>query len=326
MRIAVYDATRGETPFYERWESEHPDWELSIFERAPRVEDFEDAAVDALSVSGGAVDAEIIRAAKAAGCRYVCTRSIGFDNIDLDATRAAGMKAANIAYSPHSVAEYAVLLMLMVSRNSRQMMRKFDAQDFRADNLEGQELHGKTVGIVGAGSIGLTVARCLSGFGCEILAVDPYPREDIGNLLTYVELDELLERSDIVSLHAALTEENRHVIGAESIARMKPAAIVINCARGPLVDSQALADALVSGHLGGAGLDVLEGEEGLYFQDHSAAPINHAALAQLRSMPNVVLSPHLAYLTREVVEQTVERGLGNVLAFHEGRPVAGELC
>lgn len=326
MRIAVYDANRGEFPFYQRWEDNHPGWSLTVYEREPRVEDFTGVSVEAISVSGGKVDAEIVEAANAAGCRSICTRSIGYDNIDLNAVRRAGMKSANISYSSYSVAEYAVLLMLMVLRKSRQMLRRFDSQDFRADHLEGQELHGKTVGIIGAGSIGMTVARCLSGFGCTVLASDPYPRDGVADLVTFVDLDELLRRSDIITLHAALTAENYHLIDAAAIAKMKPGAIVINCARGPLVDSSALVDALVRGTLGGAGLDVLEGEEGLFFRDCSAGPIDHREFAQLRSLPNVVMSSHLAYLTREVVEQTVERGLGAIVDFAEGRPVPGELC
>ncbi|QOX81573.1 lactate dehydrogenase [Nanchangia anserum] len=217
-------------------------------------------------------------------------------------------------------------MMLMVLRKIRPMLRRFDAQDFRTDGLEGGELAGRTVGIIGAGNIGATLARCLSGFGCEILATDPYPRPDLDTIVTYVDLDELLRRSDVVTIHMALSEQTRHLIDRDALAQMKPDAILINCARGPMVDTAALVDALAEGRLAGAGLDVVEGEEAFSYRDLPTHIVDDVAFARLRAMPNVVVTSHMAYLTREVVRETVQRGFGHALMFAAGEDVPFEIA
>ncbi|HML47843.1 MAG TPA: NAD(P)-dependent oxidoreductase, partial [Clostridia bacterium] len=218
----------------------------------------------AISVNHKApVDARLIRALQGRGVKYLSSRSVGLDHIDGDAAKMAGILVESVAYSPESVAEYTIMLMLMALRNAGSILRRARSCDFRLEEKRAPELRDMTVGVVGTGRIGKAVIERLSGFGCAILAYDPHPNANAA----YVDLDELLRRSDLVTLHLPLTAATRHLLDRARIARMRRGAILVNTARGALVDGLALTDALERGGIAGVALDVVEGEEGWFYRD-----------------------------------------------------------
>jgi D-specific alpha-keto acid dehydrogenase len=251
----------------------------------------------------------VLRALGRTGVAYISTRSIGRDHIDVDYANRVGLSVGNTAYPPDSVADYTVMLMLMAIRNARSTVRRTDVHDYRLHEVRGKELRDLTVGVVGTGRIGTSVVDRLRGFGCRILAHD--------SRLT-LDLDELLRLSDIVTLHAPLTPDTHHLLDRRRIERMRDGAFVINTGRGPLLDTEALVTALESGRLGGAALDVVEGEEGIFYADRRNRPIDNKTLLRLHELPNVLISPHTAYYTDHALRDTVENSLTNCLAFESG--------
>ncbi|MEU5691690.1 NAD(P)-dependent oxidoreductase [Actinosynnema sp. NPDC020468] len=256
-----------------------------------------------------------LRALARVGVEYLSTRSIGFNHLDVAYAESVGIAVGNVAYSPQSVADYTVMLMLMAVRNAKTTIRRADVHDYRLNDVRGRELRDLTVGIVGTGRIGSAVVDRLWGFGCRVLAYDNRPR----NSADYVPLDELAQLSDIVSLHVPLDAGTRHLLGRERLARLKDGAIVVNTARGGLVDTGALVEELESGRLGGAALDVLEGEEGIFYSDFRDEPVGNALLARLQRMPNVLISPHTAYYTDHALSDTVANSLINCVNFESGQ-------
>jgi D-specific alpha-keto acid dehydrogenase len=204
-----------------------------------------------------------------------------------------------------------LMLMLMAVRHAKSIILRAEDNDYRLHEIRGKELRDLTVGVVGTGRIGEAVIERLRGFGCRILAHDSHQKSSI----TYVPLDELLERSDIVTLHTPLTPETHHLLDDHRIARMKPGAFVINTGRGSLIDSEALVAALESGRSAGVALDVLEGEEGIFYADCRNRPIESDLLLRLQKLPNVIISPHTAYYTDHALSDTVENSLLNCLKF-----------
>ncbi|MBR4423314.1 MAG: D-lactate dehydrogenase VanH-A, partial [Mailhella sp.] len=252
------------------------------------------------------------------GVRYLLCRSICYDHVDLEEAARLGMRVANVSYPPSGVAGYAVMLMLMACRNITGLLRQADMQDFTLRGKIGLDLAACTVGVIGTGQIGATVIRALSGFGCRILACDPRRNPSVEGLAEYVGLDRLLAGSDIVTLHTNATADNHHLLNARTFACMKKGAIIINTARGKLIDTQALIGALESGQVGYAALDVLENEEGLYYCDRRGEVIANREMAVLRSFPNVILSPHTAFYTQSAVEHMVRYCFVNAAGFAGG--------
>ncbi|MFD5899467.1 D-isomer specific 2-hydroxyacid dehydrogenase family protein [Streptomyces sp. NPDC060366] len=246
-----------------------------------------------------------------AGVKYVSTRSIGYNHIDVEYAAGVGIRVENVAYSPDSVADYTLMLMLMAVRNAKSTVRRADMHDYRLNDVRGRELRDLTVGVIGTGRIGTAVMERLRGFGCRTLAHD----KQRGTAATYVPLDELLRVSDIVTLHAPLDADTHHLLNRQRIERMKHGAFVINTGRGQLLDTQALVQALESGRLGGAALDVLEGEEGIFYADRRDEPIESKSLLRLQEMPNALISPHTAYYTDHALSDTVENSITNCLEF-----------
>ena len=256
-----------------------------------------------------------LRALSRAGVTYISTRSIGYNHIDLGYAESVGVSVENVAYSPDSVADYTLMLMLMAVRHVKSMIRRTEVHDYRLHEVRGKELRDLTVGVIGTGRIGAAVIDRLRGFGCRILAFDSRPALDAD----YLPLDELLQRSDIVTLHAPLTPETHHLLNRRRIERMKPGAYIINTGRGSLIDTEALISALDSGRLGGAALDVLEEEEGIFYADRRNKPIESTLFLRLQRLPNVVISPHTAYYTDHALSDTVENSLINCLRFESGK-------
>jgi D-specific alpha-keto acid dehydrogenase len=248
-----------------------------------------------------------------AGVRYISTRSIGYNHIDVNYARHVGITVGNVDYSPDSVADYTLMLMLMAVRNAKSSIRRTDTHDYRLNDVRGKELRDLTIGVIGTGRIGTAVMDRLRGFGCRTLAHDDRPETPA----RYVPLDELLRHSDIVTLHAPLNADTHHLLNRQRIEQMRHGAFIINTGRGALLDTEALIPALESGKLGGAALDVLEGEEGIFYADCRNIPIENESLLRLQRLPNVLISPHTAYYTDHALSDTVENTIINCLAFEK---------
>jgi len=235
------------------------------------------------------------------GVKYFTTRSIGYDFVNLQKVKELGMRLSNVSYPPSGVANYAIMMMLMCLRRMPYIMKTADVQDFTLRGKIGKDISGCTVGVIGTGRIGATVIRHLSGFGCRLLAYDLYPNEEVKKYAEYVSLDELYAQCDVITLHAPATDANYHMISDNAIAKMKDGVCIVNTARGQLIDTDALIRGLYSKKIGSAALDVMEKENGLYYFDRKADLIDNTQMAVLRSFPNVILSPHTAFYTEEVV-------------------------
>ncbi|NUT18031.1 MAG: lactate dehydrogenase [Hamadaea sp.] len=252
-----------------------------------------------------------LRALRLAGVAYISTRSIGQDHIDVAYAESLGLTVEGIAYSPDSVADYTVMVTLMVLRQAKAMIRRVGLHDYRLGDVRGRELRDLTVGVVGTGRIGGAVIDRLAGFGSRVLTHDRNPRAGAD----HVSLDDLVRQSDIVTLHTPLTAETRHLLDRRRIGLMRPGAILVNTGRGGLVDTEALLAALEDGMLGGAALDVLEGEEGVFYADFRHRPVPNRALLRLQQLPNVLVSPHTAYFTDHALRDAVENSLMNCVNF-----------
>ena len=283
------------------------------------------AGYDALSIITNPMPPERLVRLHELGVRHIATRSIGYDHIDVPAAHGLGMRVGHAAYPPEGVANYTIMLMMMAARKVKFIARAAVAQDFELRGKIGLDISSATVGVVGTGRIGATVVRHLQGFGCRVLAYDPYPRDDLAGLADYLGLDELLAQSDIVTLHAPGLPENHHMIDAAAIARMRPGAVLVNAARGSLVDTSALLDALESGHLGGAALDTIENEANLYYRDLTRETLPNRDRAALMALPNVVVTPHMAFYTQVDVQQMVATSCSALLAFSRGEDTPYEV-
>lgn len=253
----------------------------------------------------------ILLALSQAGVKYISTRSIGYNHINVKCAESVGISVENVAYSPDSVADYTLMLMLMAVRNAKSIISRADIHDFRLHDVRGKELRDMIIGVIGTGRIGAAVIDRLQGFGCHILAYDHRPMTPAD----YVPLDELLQQSDIVTLHTPLNTDTNHLLNRQRIEQMKQGAFIINTGRGSLLDTEALIPALESGKLGGAALDVLEGEEGVFYFDYRKKPIESKLLLRLQKLPNVLITPHTAYYTERALSDTVENTIINCLKF-----------
>jgi len=230
------------------------------------------------------------------------------------------------AYSPYAVAEHTIALILTLNRKTHRAYARVREGNFALEGLLGFDLHGRTAGVVGTGKIGTIVARILRGFGCDLIAFDVAPNEECVSMgVRYVTLQELWSRSDIITLHAPLTERTRHILDAAAIAGMKPGVMIVNTGRGSLVDTAALIEGLKRGQVGYLGLDVYEEEEAIFFQDLSSDVIQDDVFARLLTFPNVVVTAHQAFFTREALRAISETTLDNVSAFEDGRRSGNEL-
>lgn len=273
------------------------------------------------------LDAEVLKRLQAGGTRLIALRCAGFNNVDLAAAAALGLRVIRVpAYSPYSVAEHTVGLMLTLNRKFHKAYNRVREGNFSLEGLLGFDFHGRTVGIVGTGKIGECTARILVGFGCRLLAYDPYPNDAVKRLGgEYVELPRLLGESDIVTLHCPLTPQSHHLIDSERLKLMKSGAMLINTGRGALVDTKAVVHALKSGKLGALGIDVYEEEAELFFEDHSSHAILDDVFSRLLTFPNVVVTGHQAFFTRDALSSIAEQTIAGITAFETGTPLVNEV-
>ena len=269
-------------------------------------------------------DAAALEVLAAGGVRLLALRSAGFNHVDLPAAQRLGLAVGRVpAYSPEAVAEHAVALILTLNRHTHRAFNRVREGNFALEGLLGFDLHGKTVGIVGTGQIGLAFARIMAGFGCRLLGHDPQENPECLKLgLRYRPLDDLLAESDVVSLHCPLTPGTRHLMNAERLARMKRGAMLVNTSRGAILDTGAVIRALKSGHLGHLALDVYEEEEKLFFEDLSGTVIEDDVFARLLTFPNVLITGHQGFFTEEALRAIAETTMANVDSFAgSGKPL-----
>lgn len=329
MKIAVFD-----THSYDRESLESANLqfrhELSFFETRLTA----DTAALAqgfpavCSFVNDALDERALQALHAGGTRLIALRSAGYNHVDIAAAARLGLTVVRVPeYSPYAVAEHAVCLVLALNRKIHRAHDRVREWNFSLEGLVGFDLHGKTVGIVGTGRIGQVATRIFRGFGCRVLAFDFKPDPSLVSELgvRYVDLPTLYRESDIISLHVPLTPGTRHMIDADALRSMKRGVTLVNTGRGALIDSRALVDALKTGQLGAAGLDVYEEEEGIFFQDLSNVVLQDDVLARLLTFPNVLITSHQAFLTREALANIAQTTLENVSTFERGEKLANEV-
>lgn len=270
------------------------------------------------------LDQETIEQLYEVGVRVIGMRCAGYNNVDFEAAYGKIHIVRVPAYSPYAVAEYAMGVLLMLNRKLHRAYNRTREFNFSLNGLTGFDLHGKTVGVVGTGKIGRVFLTICRGFGMEVLAYDPYPVPDAD--FSYTDLRTLCESSDVISLHCPLTKESYHLIDRKSIDWMKEGAVLINTSRGALIDSEELIAALKCGKISAAGLDVYEEESELFYEDFSNTIVQDDVLARLLSLPNVLITSHQAFLTKEALCNIADVTLGNLADYFAGRPLPNEIC
>lgn len=274
------------------------------------------------------IDAQVTAALKHGGVKLIALRCAGYNNLDLKAAY-GNLHAVRVpAYSPNAVAEHAVAMMLTLNRKTHKAYYRTKEANFSINGLLGFDMRGKTAGIIGTGKIGREAAKILKGFGMEIIAYDAYPdRKFAKNYgIKYVNLNRLYRDSDIITLHCPLSRETFHMINAAAIKTMKKGVMIINTGRGSLIDTKALINGLKNGKVGYAGLDVYEEEDKYFFEDFSSKVIGDDTLARLLTFPNVLVTSHQAFFTKEAVTNIAETTLGNIKEYFEKGTLINEVC
>jgi D-lactate dehydrogenase len=324
MRIVVTSAKPHDVEFLAA-ANERAGHELTFLE--PRL------TLETVSLAGGfeavcpfvndQLDRPVLERLAEGGTRLLTLRSAGYNHVDVPAAVELGMTVAHVpAYSPYAVAEHAVGMILALNRKLHRAYARVREGNFALEGLLGFDLHGRTVGVIGTGAIGRAFARIMLGFGCRVVAFDPIPNEELAALgVEYTDLHDLLGRSDVISLHCPLTPATHHLIDAKAIDAMRPGAMLVNTSRGGLIDTAAAIEGLKSERIGALGLDVYEEEEGVFFEDLSWHVIKDDVLMRLLTFPNVLVTAHQGFFTREALEQIAETTLANATAFERGEPV-----
>ncbi|MEO0768095.1 MAG: 2-hydroxyacid dehydrogenase [Cyanobacteria bacterium J06649_4] len=328
MQIAFFSAQPYDKTFFARANQQYGH-ALSFFE--PRLTPDTVTLADGYPAICAFINDELgeqtLSAIAASGTHLIALRCAGYNNVDLDIAKELGITVVRVpAYSPYAVAEHAAGLILTLNRKLHKAYSRVRDDNFALKGLLGFDLYGKTVGIVGTGKIGECFAKIMAGFGCKLLAYDVQPNPVCVDLGTrYVELSELLTRSDILSLHCPLLPDTYHMLNAESFQQLKPGAMVINTSRGGLIDTKAAIAALKSGQLGYLGIDVYEDEGSLFFQDLSDTIIQDDTFQLLQSFPNVVITAHQAFFTQEALCNIAETTLSNVADIEARRPCPNQV-
>lgn len=265
---------------------------------------------------------ETISVLKENGIEMIAMRCAGYNNVDLAAADGVMPVVRVPDYSTHAIAEHALALLLTLVRKTHKAYIRTRDSNFSLNGFVGFDLHGKTLGVIGTGKIGATFIEIGRGLGMNVIAYDPYP--SLG-YLEYVSLEELFARSDVISLHCPLTSNTHHIINEKSISQMKDKVFILNTSRGALIDTEALIDGIKSGKIGGAGLDVYEEESEFFYEDLSESILKDDVLSRLIMMPNVLITSHQAFLTREALECIADTTLGNLRSFFDGEPLVNEI-
>jgi D-lactate dehydrogenase len=281
---------------------------------------------DGVSILGqGSIDKRMLDRWWLDGVRYLSTRTIGYDHIDINYAKHLGMRVCNACYEPNGVADFTVMMMLMCLRQYKQAMWRGYVNDFSLGGLQGKEMRNMTVGVIGTGRIGSKVIQNLSGFGCRILACSQRRNPLVEGIAEYVDLDTLYKESDIITIHVALVPNTRHMINQESLKKMKDGVILINCARGELADIHTLVEGIETKKIGALGIDTLEGEQGIVHKDHRVEILANREWFYLHQFRNVIMTQHMAFYTEEAVESMVECGIEGICKMADGGEYKTEL-
>ena len=318
MKIFVYRLRDyDEKGYFEHFTKVH-NIECGYTSETPVLENLELArGYDAIDIITSPITPEMVDKLADMGVKCIVTRSIGYDHINVARATERGIGVLNVTYGPDSVADYTIMLMLMGLRKIKYLDLRSNVQDFSLKGKIASTLPKATVGIIGTGKIGERVIQELQGFGCKILAYDTYEKESVKTMATYVTFEELVQQCDIISLHAPALESTFHMLDKKAFDMMKDGVGIVNCARGPLIDTEALIDAIENKKVGFACLDTIEGEFDLYYFDRMGEPLKNRNRAILNSYPNVIVMPHMAFYTDEVVSNMVENSMLNVREFFE---------
>ncbi len=324
MKIAAYNYRDfDEAEFFTKFGQQYQVEILPIRE-TPTPENAKLAAgCDGVSVITTAVTEDILQAWKDAGVKHVSTRTIGYDHIDVEAARKLGLMVSNVTYSTGSVADYTVMLILMALRRMKSIIKRAEGMDYSLPGNIGREIADLTVGVVGTGRIGSHVIRNLSGFGCRIIACDPYENDSVKQYAEYMPLDRLLREADVLTFHTPATPESFHIVNAESLKTMKDGVVIVNTARGSIIDTEAFIDAVESGKVGAAALDVIENEIGIFYGDYKYGNVHHRDMSILKDFPNVLMLPHMAFYTENAISDMVEHSILHILEG-DGNVVPGK--
>ena len=320
MKVAFFDTKPYDIPGFDHYAGP-AGMEVKYFEAKLTPDTVSLAAgFDAVCVFvNDTVNAEVVNALHELGVKVIALRCAGYNNVDLKACKETGIRVFRVpAYSPYAVAEHAMALLLAVNRRIHKAHIRTREFNFSLSGLTGFDLHGKTVGVVGTGKIGRIFADICKGFGMNIIAYDKFPNPNAG--LEYVELEEIFRRADIISLHCPLTEETHHMISDDAVEMMKPGVVIVNTSRGGLVDTEALINGIKVGIIGAACLDVYEEEGEVFYEDLSGHILHDDKLVRLISMPNVIVTSHQAFLTREALDNIASTTVNNLSRFFSGDP------
>ncbi len=325
MRIAFFDAKPYDMPAFEKYGAEQG-MKFSFYDTKLNIGTVTLAAgCEAVCVFvNDVLDAPVIDRLCEMGVKLIALRCAGYNNVDLSHAFGRIHVVHVPAYSPYAVAEHAMALLLTSIRRIHKAYNRTKDFNFSLAGLTGFDLHGKTVGVIGTGRIGRVFIDICRGFGMKVIAYDKFPAENAG--IEYVTLDELFERSDIISLHCPLTEETHHLIDERAIERLKKGAVIINTSRGALIDAEALLEGIKSRKVGAACLDVYEEESDVFFRDFSGHIMSDDVLARLISMPNVIVTSHQAFLTEEALDNIAETTVKNIASYFGEGVCDNELC
>ena len=327
MKVAVFSAKPYDKKFLEKTNQAYAH-ELEFFtpsldsQTVTLAKDFEAVCV----FVNDRLDRDVIEALSEQGIKLIALRCAGYNNVDLDAADELGITVVRVpAYSPHAVAEHAIALILTLNRKIHRAYYRVREGNFALNGLLGFDLHDRTVGIIGTGRIGCIAGKILSGFGCRILGYDLHPQDEFAEYGEYVAFEDILGRSDIISLHCPLSDDTYHLIDDEAIALMKPGVMLVNTSRGGLVDTQAVIEGLKSKQIGHLALDVYEGEGSIFFEDLSGEIIQDDVFERLLTFPNVIITGHQAFFTEEALNNIAETTLANIKAIASDEPCSNQI-
>lgn len=331
MKVAVFSTEPYDRIFLEQANTEaKANHELVYFESRlePKTVSLADGFPAICVFVNDNVNSETLEILAKQGTRLIALRCTGFNNVDIAKAAELGIKVVRVTvYSPYSVAEFVVAMIQVLNRKLHRAYNRIRDDNFSLNGLMGFDLHGRTVGIIGTGKIGIILGEIMHGFGCHLLGYDLYPNpkfEAIGDA-SYVDLPELLGNADIISLHCPLTPENHYLINADTIAQMKPSVTLINTSRGKLIDTKAVIDGIKSGQIGSLGLDVYEQEDSLFFRDLSGTIIQDDYIQLLQSFPNVLITSHQGFFTEEAISAIANTTIASITDFEQGNPLKDEV-
>lgn len=319
MKIAAYNYREFDEAIYFNKFSKQYNVEIVPIRANPTVENADLAkGCEGVTVITQPITRDIISKWAEVGVKHISTRTIGYDHIDLEAAKEFGMAVSNVTYSTGSVADYTVMLILMCLRRMKSIIKRAEGMDYGLPGNIGREIKDLTIGVVGTGKIGTHVIKNLSGFGCKIIAYDPYENPEASKYAEYVSLEKVLSQADVLTFHTPAVPSSFHIVNEDSIKAMKDGVVIVNTARGSIIDTPAFISALDSGKIGGAALDVVENELGIFYGDYKYQVVPHHEMSILKDYPNVLMLPHMAFYTENAISDMVEHSICHIL---EGKSI-----